>query len=146
MSGHRTRTHVVSHDLARARARSYPPFIIGPKHITSMVSSLHHTALPSLTACCPSGLFLSHAVTFHLIPQCSQHLPLHDVCIYFQPLSRVYCTTITACIAAIIMNDHVDVSHNSPPIHHITRLILVLPSLRHSYFCSRCIAKMTAAR
>jgi len=37
-----------------------PPWsmVIGPKLITSMASSLHHTALP-LSACCQSDLFLS---------------------------------------------------------------------------------------
>ncbi len=123
--------HDLSNDLTHAQTRSYP-FFIGPKLITSMASSLHYPALPLLAA----------LLSILFVPITSSHLISYpNARITFPSMMsvslRAYCTTIPACIAAIIMNVHGDVLHTSHcshfplPTHHITRLILALspPSL-----------------
>jgi hypothetical protein len=136
--------HDLSNDLAHAQTRSYP-FFIGPKLITSMVSLLHHHPALPLLAALLSTLFVpitsSHLISY---PNARNTFP------YMMSVSlRAYCTTIPACIAAIIMNVHGDVSHTSHcshfplhPPHRMTNPCSLLPSCP----CSRCIAKLTTER
>jgi len=129
----------VSHVLARARARSYPPLHHRTQLIISMALSPHHSALP-LLPCCPSGLILSRRhISSHT--QCSQLVPSMSVST-FTLCALLYYYPCLHC--SYIMNDPAT-SHTHhiaalSSIYRISQLPLLSPS---SMSCSRCIAKIT---
>lgn len=126
LSGPCTLTPRVSHDLARARARSYPLFIIGPQPIISMALSLHYLALP-LLPCCLSGLILSRRHTSSHT-QCSQLLPSMSVstftlcallyyypCLHCSYIMNVPATSHTSHCSIILHLPHLATTPCSPP-------------------------------